>query len=65
MKEDNTSMKHMIEEVEASHEEKLEWGEIELEKCKNAVAEAEACTLTLTKDEPKKKHNEKNTKPTL
>ena len=54
MTEDNISMKKMTEEMKASYEEKLEWNEIELEKCKISVAETEANTAMLMKDEHKK-----------
>ena len=55
MTEDDTSVKQMTEGVKASHEEKLELNEIELEKWKITVAKSETHTETLMNDEQKKK----------
>ena len=51
--------------MKASYEKRLELNEIELKKCKILVAEAEACTVMLIKDECKKEQNEKITKTIL
>ena len=48
--------------MKAACEKKLKLNEIEFENFKTIVAEAEACTAMVTKDECSKKQNDKNTK---